>query len=64
MGRIPNEVFGRLRFVANQERDWCERVSRLEIDMMVPQHGAIYQGPDVQRFINWFAALEVGVLRG
>ena len=27
-------------------------------------HGAIYQGADVQRFINWFAALEVGVLRG
>ena len=46
------------------KRDWCERVSRLDIDMMVPQHGAIYQGADVQRFINWFAALEVGVLRG
>ena len=46
------------------KRDWCERVSRLEIDMMVPQHGAIYQGADVQRFINWFAALEVGVLKG
>ena len=46
------------------KRDWCERVSRLDIDMLVPQHGAIYQGADVQRFINWFAALEVGVLRG
>ena len=46
------------------KRDWCERVSRLEIDMLVPQHGSIYQGADVQRFINWFAALEVGVLRG
>ena len=45
------------------KRDWCERVSRLEIDMLVPQHGAIYQGADVQRFINWFSALEVGVLR-
>jgi flavorubredoxin len=46
------------------KRDWCERVSRLDIDMLVPQHGAIYQGADVQRFISWFAALEVGVLRG
>ncbi len=45
------------------KRDWCERVSRLEIDMLVPQHGAIYQGADVQRFINWFAALEVGRAR-
>jgi len=30
---------------------------------MCPQHGAIYRGKDVQRFINWFAELEVGVLR-
>ena len=40
--------------------NWCERVSRLDIDMMCPQHGAIYQGEDVKRFINWFAELEVG----
>ncbi len=40
--------------------DWCERISRLEIDMLCPQHGAIYQGPDVKRFIEWFAALEIG----
>lgn len=40
--------------------DWCERVSRLQLDMLCPQHGAIYQGRDVQRFIDWFAALKVG----
>ena len=45
------------------KRDWCERVSKLEIDMLCPQHGAIYQGADVMRFINWFAELEVGVVR-
>ncbi len=43
------------------KRRWCERVSRLEIDMLCPQHGAIYQGADVQRFINWFDELQVGV---
>ena len=42
---------------------WCERVSNLDIDLLCPQHGAIYQGADVQRFINWFADLEVGILR-
>ncbi|HEX2670522.1 MAG TPA: MBL fold metallo-hydrolase, partial [Polyangiaceae bacterium] len=42
---------------------WCERVSKLDIDMMCPQHGAIYRGADVQRFIDWFAGLEIGVLR-
>lgn len=41
---------------------WCEKVSALDIDMLCPQHGAIFQGSDVQRFINWFAELEVGVV--
>ena len=41
------------------QRRWCERVSSMQIDMLCPQHGAIYQGADVERFINWFAELEV-----
>jgi len=41
--------------------DWCKRASELEIDMIIPQHGAIYQGKDVQRFINWFSELRVGL---
>ncbi len=45
------------------KRQWCERVSQLDIDMICPQHGAIYQGKDVQRFIDWFDGLHVGVLR-
>jgi flavorubredoxin len=45
------------------KRQWCERVSQLEIDLLCPQHGAIYQGKDVQRFIDWFDGLHVGVLR-
>lgn len=45
------------------KRSWCERVSQLSVDMLCPQHGAIYQGEDVQRFINWFDGLQVGVLR-
>lgn len=45
------------------KRDWCARVSALDIDMMCPQHGAIYRGNDVKRFIDWFAALDVGQLK-
>ncbi len=45
------------------KRAWCERVAKLDIELLCPQHGAIYRGPDVMRFINWFAELEVGVLR-
>lgn len=40
--------------------DWCRRVQDLDIDMLCPQHGAIYQGSDVSRFINWFSELQVG----
>jgi flavorubredoxin len=40
--------------------DWCERASALSLDLLCPQHGAIYQGADVERFIHWFAELPVG----
>ena len=40
---------------------WCDRVRTMEIDMLCPQHGAIYRGDDVTRFIDWFDELEVGI---
>ena len=45
------------------KKDWCARVSQMDIDMLCPQHGAIYRGGDVKRFIDWFAQLEVGILK-
>jgi flavorubredoxin len=45
------------------KNDWCQRVRALAPKMLCPQHGAIYRGDDVKRFIDWFEALEVGVLR-
>lgn len=44
------------------KRKWCERVSKLNIDMLCPQHGSIYRGKDVERFINWFSELPVGLV--
>lgn len=44
------------------KRRWCERVSQMPIDMLCPQHGAIYRGDDVLRFINWFDELQVGIV--
>lgn len=46
------------------KRDWCNRVSQLDIEMMCPQHGAIYRGEQVRRFIDWFAQLDIGMVRG
>ncbi len=50
------------RFMGSPEakRLWCERAAAMQIDMLCPQHGAIYQGADVERFINWFSELQVG----
>lgn len=43
------------------KKKWCERVSQIPIDMLCPQHGLIYTDKNVERFINWFYELEVGI---
>jgi len=44
------------------KNDWVDRVRKLDIDMMCPQHGRIFKGDDVKRFLDWFEALEVGLV--
>ena len=44
------------------KNDWVHRVRKLDIDMMCPQHGRIFKGDDVQRFLDWFEALDVGII--
>jgi len=40
--------------------DWVKRVRQLDIDMMLPQHGRIFEGQNVARFLDWFEQLPVG----
>lgn len=42
------------------KQDWIRRVRALDIAIMAPQHGRIFKGDDVQRFLDWFEALPVG----
>jgi flavorubredoxin len=42
------------------KKDWIDRVRQLDIEILCPQHGAIYTGENVQRFLNWFDGLTVG----
>ena len=43
---------------------WVELLGGpVPIDLLCPQHGAIYRGADVGRFIDWFSRLPIGVLR-
>ncbi len=44
------------------KKDWCERINQLKIDMLCPQHGLIYTGANIQRFLDWFYELPVGVI--
>jgi len=44
------------------KNDWVNRVRLLDIEMMCPQHGRIFKGDDVKRFLDWFEALPVGLL--
>lgn len=43
------------------KHDWIRRVRELDIDYMAPQHGRIFKGDDVKRFLDWFEQLPVGV---
>jgi flavorubredoxin len=43
-------------------RAWAEMVRGLDIEMIAPQHGALFRGKDmVARFIDWCADLECGI---
>lgn len=55
------ETFHRRWMGSAAARDaWVAMVSRLKIDIMAPQHGLMFRGDDVKRFIDWFASLDVG----
>ncbi len=42
---------------------WVERVRKLDVDILAPQHGRLFQGDDVKRFLDWFESLEVGLAK-
>jgi len=60
---IPKmKMFHQRWMPSNQAKnDWINRVRRLDIDILAPQHGRLYRGEDVKRFLDWFEALEVGI---
>lgn len=43
-------------------KNWAKMVRQLDIEMIAPQHGAIFKGKDmVNKFINWVETLQTGV---
>ncbi|MEZ8144540.1 flavoprotein [Enterovibrio norvegicus FF-33] len=43
------------------KNDWIRRVRLLDIDMMCPQHGRVFTGDNVGKFLDWFEDLNVGI---
>ena len=43
------------------KQDWIRRVRQLDIDLMCPQHGRLFQKQQVVEFLNWFEELPVGI---
>ncbi|MBM9502072.1 MBL fold metallo-hydrolase [Leptospira sp. 201903071] len=43
------------------KKKWIKEIRNLKVDMMVPQHGALFQKEEVQNFLDWFDELEVGI---
>ncbi len=55
------EGFHRRWLGSMRARDaWIAQVSKLEIDILTPQHGLFFKGDDVKRFLDWLARLNIG----
>jgi len=56
------EGFHRRWMPSNQAKNnWVRRVRELDVNMLCPQHGAIFRGENVGRFLDWLEGLDVGV---
>lgn len=42
-------------------KKWISKLAGLEIKVIAPQHGALFEGDNVQKFFDWFSGLECGV---
>lgn len=44
----------------NFTKKWVHQVHKYDVDMIAPQHGAVFRGEDVNKFLTWFEALKCG----
>lgn len=59
------EGFHRRWMPSNRAKNlWVSRVRKLDVQMICPQHGAIFEGKAVGEFLDWLEKLEVGSAAG
>ncbi len=56
------EAFHR-RYMGSEKaaRLWASHVRALNTDMIAPQHGSIFRGENVEKFLSWFSGLKCGM---
>ncbi|RAU22599.1 flavoprotein [Paramagnetospirillum kuznetsovii] len=55
------EAFHRRWMGSPAARDkWVAMIRRLDVDILAPQHGLLFRGPDVGKFLDWLAELPLG----
>lgn len=56
------EGFHRRYMCSNKAiRCWLDTIAELEIDMIAPQHGPVYRGVAVAKFLAWLKDLQCGI---
>lgn len=56
------EYFHRRWMPSNRAKEeWINRVRKLNIEILAPQHGGIFRGEMVGQFLDWFERLDVGI---
>ena len=50
------------RYMASNKfcKAWVTSVSQLDVTMIAPQHGAVFEDENVKKFLSWFNTLECG----
>lgn len=50
------------RYMASNKvcKAWVKEISELSVDMIAPQHGAVFRDENVEKFLSWFNNLECG----
>lgn len=51
------------RYMASNKacRKWVDSVRPYDIEMITPQHGAVFRGENAGKFLSWFEKLECGI---
>ncbi|MFT7860068.1 MAG: MBL fold metallo-hydrolase [Sulfurimonas sp.] len=41
-------------------KKWVQNVRKYDVEMIAPQHGAVFKGENVKKFLDWFEDLQCG----